>query len=144
MSLAGRAQLVKSIVQSMLIHCISIYDLPVSLIKDVEKCFRNFIWSGDIEKRKLVTVAWKNVCKKFDEGGLGIRSLSTLNASSNLKLCWKLHNSDESWAILLRSRVFRGKQTIFHHIFSSLWNSVKGETPPSLLILLGILDQGKC
>lgn len=111
----------------MLIHCISVYDLPVSLIKEIEKCVRNFIWFGDIEKRKVVTVAWHKVCKKIDEGGLGLRSLGVLNESSNMKLCWDLHNSQEDWVILLRSRVFRGKKPISYHVFSFIWSSVKGE-----------------
>jgi hypothetical protein len=57
LSIAGRVQLVRSVMQSMLIYSISIYSWPVTLLKDMEKCFRNFIWSGDIEKRKLVTVS---------------------------------------------------------------------------------------
>jgi hypothetical protein len=61
LSIAGRVQLVRAVVQSMLIYSISIYSWPESLLKDIEKNMRNFIWSGDIEKRKLVTVSWKNV-----------------------------------------------------------------------------------
>jgi hypothetical protein len=57
LSIAGREQLVRSVMQSMLIYSISIYSWHVTLLKDMEKCFRNFIWSGDIEKRKLVTVS---------------------------------------------------------------------------------------
>lgn len=58
LSMAGRVQLVKSVIQGMLIHTISIYAWHVSLLKDLEKCIKNFIWSGDIDKRKLVTVSW--------------------------------------------------------------------------------------
>jgi hypothetical protein len=111
----------------MLIYSISIYSWPVTLHKDVEKCFRNFIWSGDIEKRKLVTVSWKKICRPLAQGGLNLRSLTKLNSASNLKLCWNLCNSNSTWACLLRDRVFRGKRPIQHHIFSSLWCSVKDE-----------------
>jgi hypothetical protein len=107
LSIAGRVQLVRSVVQSMLIYSISIYSWPESLLKDIEKCMRNFIWNGDIEKRKLVTLSWKNLCKRFNKGGLSIRSLSKLNKAANLKLCWSLMNSQSSWARLLKDRVFR-------------------------------------
>jgi hypothetical protein len=50
-----------------------------------------------------------------------------MNLASNLHLCWKLFNSQSSWAILLRDRVVRGSTTIQHHIFSSIWCSVKEE-----------------
>lgn len=95
LSIAGRVQLVKFVIHGMLIQTLSVYSWPVSLLKEIEKCIRNFIWSADIEKRKMVTVAWHKVCKPYVEGGLGIRSLIALNSASNLKLCWDLHNSDE-------------------------------------------------
>jgi hypothetical protein len=38
-------------------------------------------------------------------------------------------NSDLSWAQLLRDRVIRDRKTIQHHIYSSLWGSIKDEFP---------------
>jgi len=102
LSIAGRVQLVKSVAQSILLHCVSIYSWPVKLIKDVERWMRNFIWSGDVNQRKLVTVPWKKVCSPLNEGGLGIRSLSSINEGANLKLCWELCNSNHHWAQFLR------------------------------------------
>jgi ribonuclease HI len=127
LSMAGRVQLIKSVIQSMLIYSITLYSWPVSLIKEVEKHFRNFIWSGDTEKRKLVTVSWKKLCKPFSQGGLGLRSLSTMNKAANLKLCWSLLNSQCAWAKLLKDRVLRGKKPIQYRISSSIWSSVKEE-----------------
>jgi hypothetical protein len=127
LSIAGRVQLVKSVIQSMLVYSISVYSWPVSLLKDLEKCIRNFIWSGDIDKRKLVTVSWKKICRPLAQGGLNIRSLIQLNKASNLKLCWSLTNSQATWAILLRDRVFKKGKAIHYHIFSSIWSSIKEE-----------------
>lgn len=79
-------QLVKSVIQGILIHTMSIYSWPVSLLREMKRWIKNFIWSGDIYKKKRVTVAWKKVCADYDEGGLGIRSLVTLNTASNLKI----------------------------------------------------------
>jgi hypothetical protein len=45
LSMDGRVQLVRLVIQILMIYCISIYSLPISLIKEVEKCLRNFIWS---------------------------------------------------------------------------------------------------
>jgi mannosylglycoprotein endo-beta-mannosidase len=59
LSIAGRVQLVRSVILSMLTYSISIYSWPVSLLKEIEKCIRNFIWNGDTKKRKLVTISWK-------------------------------------------------------------------------------------
>lgn len=127
LSIAGRVQLVKSVVQSMLIHTMTVYSWPISLLREIEKWIKNFIWSGDINKRKLVTVAWKKMCADLDEGGLGIRSLIKLNEATNLKMCWDLLRSKEQWAHLLRSRVLRTSTCIRHHIFSSIWSGIKQE-----------------
>jgi len=127
LSIAGRVQLVKSVVQGMLIHTISIYSWPVALLRQIEKWIKNFIWSGDVNKRKMVTVAWKKVCSDYEEGGLGTKSLICLNEAYNLKLCLELMQKDEQWAIVLRSRMMRGSNCINHHIFSSIWSSVKNE-----------------
>ena len=127
LSIAGRAQLIKSVIFSMLTHSMSIYSWPISLLKTIEKWFRNFLWSGEVTKRKLVTVAWKKVCKPYDEGGLGFRSLICLNESFNLKLCWDLMHSQEEWANILKARVIRRNKVINHHIYSSIWTGIKSE-----------------
>jgi ribonuclease HI len=124
---AGRIQLVKSVIQSMLIYSITTYSWPVSLIKELERYMRNFIWSGDLLVKKVVTVSWNKVCSPVDEGGLGIRSLSNLNKASNLKLFWELIISNNQWASVLRSRVIRGNGFINYHIYSSIWSGIKSQ-----------------
>ncbi|GAU16832.1 hypothetical protein TSUD_367790 [Trifolium subterraneum] len=123
--MAGRVQLIRSVIQGMMMHTISVYSWPSSLIKDLERWMRNFIWSGDVNQRKLVTMAWHRVYTPLNEGGLGIRSLSKLNEATNLKLCWELVQSNLQWAKFLRHRVLKGSSPISYHIFSSIWSSVK-------------------
>jgi hypothetical protein len=88
----------------MLTYSISIYSWHVSLLKELEKCIRNFIWSGDIEKRKLVTISWKKLCRPLSQGGLNLRSLISLN-------------TDASWALLLKDSVVRKRKIIHYHVF---------------------------
>jgi hypothetical protein len=127
LSIAGRVELIKSVIQSMLVYSLTIYSWPVSLIKDLEKKFRNFIWSGDLNARKLVTVSWHKICHPFKEGGLGLRSISDMNEAANLKLAWDLLFENSLWAKFLRSRAIRIDKAISHHIFSSLWSGIKNK-----------------
>lgn len=60
--IAWRVQLVKSMVQNLLIHTIPIYAFPSALLKDLKKWTRKFIWSWDITHRKLVIVSWNKMC----------------------------------------------------------------------------------
>jgi len=110
-----------------MVHSISIYSWPKKLLKEIENWSRNFIWSGDISKRKLVTVSWKKTSKPLSEEGFGIRSLTLLNGFANVKLCWDLLNSQEDWAVLIRSKVLRGRRVISRHVYSSIWSSIKSE-----------------
>ena len=90
------------------------------------------MWSGDIYQKKLVTVAWHNVCKPIKEGGLAIRNLVGINEAGNLKLCWDISHSDFQWATFLRSRVMRNNQPISYNISSSIWCSAKHKFPSIL------------
>ncbi|KEH26952.1 hypothetical protein MTR_6g080340 [Medicago truncatula] len=70
----------------MLIYNISLYSWHVSLIKEMERNIINFILSGDKDKRNMVTMAWKKLCRPLAQGGLNLRSLQILNNATNLHL----------------------------------------------------------
>lgn len=125
LSMAGRVQMVKSVIHSMLNHSFLVYAWHVSLIKEVNEWIMNFIWGRDIQNRKFVTVAWHKVCKPLSEGGLGLRSLRSINNAAMLKLCWNLFSSSNQWSVLLRARVLRNRTVINHHISSFIWPGLK-------------------
>lgn len=104
LTMVGRRQLVKHVIQSMVIHCISVYNWPGTLMKQISAWTRNFIWSGSLEKKKMVIVAWKNSCQSLEEGGLGLKSLETLNSANNLHLSWNFVKGSSSWSSLLAHR----------------------------------------
>lgn len=125
LSIIGRVQLVQPIIHGMIAYSFHVYSWPISLIKTVESWIRNFIWSGDIYSRKLVTVALSRVCSLIQEGGLGVRSLRAINNATMLKLCWEVQTSNGQCAKFLRARFFRSKGPAMHYIKSSIWPSLK-------------------
>ncbi|KAI5428103.1 hypothetical protein KIW84_033200 [Lathyrus oleraceus] len=107
----------KGFVQGICVKdCIGLTSEAVNLMHkksyELERCIKNFIWSGDLNKSKLAIMAWSKVCKKFDQGGLGLRSISTLNEAFNMKMAWDLLSSSKNWAILLKARVLRDDRPI--------------------------------
>lgn len=120
LSMAGRVQLVMSVIQSMFIHSMSGYSWPTKLLRDMEKWIKKIIWSGDLNKMKLVIVAWKKVGAPYDEGVLALRSSISLNEATNLKLCWDMLHSEDQWVCILRSSFLRGPSCINHRIYSSI------------------------
>ncbi|KAL8463828.1 hypothetical protein ACS0TY_033684 [Phlomoides rotata] len=79
---------------------------------------RSFIWTGNIEKSDFFSISWALASK--DEGGLGIRSITLLNAAFLQKLAWSILTNNEpamdfvcsrilaeAWWILERTSVVR-------------------------------------
>ncbi|CAI8585506.1 unnamed protein product [Vicia faba] len=118
LSIAGIIQLVNCH-SYMLLYSFRIYSCPVNLIKTIESWCMNFIWSGNIEKRNLVIAAWDQCCQDIQAGGLGIRSLRTLNEANNFVQCWSIINEIDCWASILKARVFKRNRQIKCHVFSS-------------------------
>ncbi|PNX76180.1 putative reverse transcriptase, partial [Trifolium pratense] len=68
---------------------------------------KNLVWSGDVNTWKICTVSWKQVCTSYTEGGLDLKSLSNINTSLMLHLCWKLLSSKEQWTVMCRARFLK-------------------------------------
>lgn len=95
----GRLQLVKSVVKIMLLHSLQVYYCLVKLFKNVEIWIISFIWSGDIEKRKLTIVSWYKCNWTTIDGGLGPRSLVILNKILSLNKVF-IHFSFRKYLLL--------------------------------------------
>jgi hypothetical protein len=71
MSKAARAQLVKSVLTSIVTYHATAFPLPKWLRKKIDKLRRNFFWKGeDVEGNKgsLCLVRWDMVCKPKELG----------------------------------------------------------------------------
>lgn len=79
LSFAGRLQLAISVLSSMQVFWASMFILPVSNSKEIEKLIRNFIWGGAEMAKGKAKVAWKDVCLPKLEGGLGLKPLFLWN-----------------------------------------------------------------
>ncbi|KAL2226576.1 UNVERIFIED_CONTAM: putative mitochondrial protein [Sesamum indicum] len=87
LSYAGRVQIIKSVLSALSIYWASAFILAKSIIKEVEKRLRRFLWKGT-SMTGYAKVAWKDVCKPIGQGGLGIRDIDALNqALMTKKLC---------------------------------------------------------
>ncbi|XP_048226626.1 uncharacterized protein LOC8282881 [Ricinus communis] len=66
--MAGRLALINSVIFASLLHTFMMYRWPSSLLKSIEKAIRNFLWTGSVSYKKLVTVKWGHCCKPISEG----------------------------------------------------------------------------
>ncbi|KAG7540795.1 Endonuclease/exonuclease/phosphatase superfamily [Arabidopsis thaliana x Arabidopsis arenosa] len=108
LSFAGRLQLIKSVLSSLTNFWLSAFRLPSKCIKEIESLFSAFLWSGPDLNTKKAKIAWKDVCKPKQEGGLGIRMLSESNTVSVLKLIWRLVSARDSlWVTWVHKTLLR-------------------------------------
>lgn len=73
LSKAGRLTLVKNTLSSLPTYFLSLFVLPVSVQKRLEKVERDFLWEGQGEVRKFHLVSWDKVCDSVKVGGLGVK-----------------------------------------------------------------------
>lgn len=101
-------------------YSIRIYSWFVSLIHMIERWCRNFMWSADIHKIKLVTMVYKECCNDYNSGGSGLRSIRIINEATNLEQCRSILNASDSWGSILKARVSRHGRYVRYHMLSSI------------------------
>ncbi|KAF7801954.1 ribonuclease H [Senna tora] len=88
--MAGRVSLIKSVTSSIPIFHMQNNSIPQSIIQEFEKAERKFLWGEEENKRKLHTYSWEVACTSKENGGLGIRKLTTMNRALICKTAWNL------------------------------------------------------
>ncbi|KAL0295535.1 UNVERIFIED_CONTAM: putative ribonuclease H protein [Sesamum calycinum] len=89
LSFAGRLQLIKSVLMSLNVYWAMAFILPKGVIRAVEKRMRHFLWKGN-SAVGYPKVAWSDVCRPMEEGGLGIRDILALNKALMSRHLWNV------------------------------------------------------
>ena len=87
LSYAGRVQIIKSVLMALSLYWASAFILPKKVTIEIEKRLRTFLWKGT-STSGYAKVAWKDLCRPKEEGGLGFKDITLLNrALMAKKLC---------------------------------------------------------
>ncbi|KAL2225770.1 UNVERIFIED_CONTAM: putative mitochondrial protein, partial [Sesamum indicum] len=78
LSYAGRVQIIKSVLLSLSLYWSSAFILPKKVTNEIEKRRHSFLWKGTTNSG-YAKVAWKDLCRPKDEGGLGFKDIAILN-----------------------------------------------------------------
>lgn len=70
-SKGGTLILIRSTLLNLPIHLLSLFQMPCSIKKRLDKIQRNFLWGGCSLDRKCHLVCWNFVCMRKKKGGLG-------------------------------------------------------------------------
>ncbi|GAB2303754.1 hypothetical protein Dimus_038957 [Dionaea muscipula] len=119
LSYAGRLQLIKSVLLSLHVYWAQIFLIPTSVIKEIERLCRGFLWAGaDLHQRRAL-VAWDKICQPKLHGGLGIKQLSSWNKALLCKLLWDIdRKKNRLWIRWISKYYLKGR---------SVWITPEGE-----------------
>ncbi|CAL1358445.1 unnamed protein product [Linum trigynum] len=111
LTLGGRVTLAISVLCSLPIYAMQATLLPISICDEIDKRIRGFIWGSTTEARKIHLVHWEGICRKKEDGGLGLRKAHELNLAYLTKLNWRfLKNPEELWVQVLQSKYFKMRE----------------------------------
>ena len=101
-------ELIKSVLSAMHLNWTSVYALPVSVLKDIDRLLMAFLWFGH-SNRNCILTSWKNVCRLKEEGGLEIQRTFDCNITSMIRLCWEVEtNKTVLWVVSVRRKYLKG------------------------------------
>lgn len=104
LSSGGRLTLLMSCLSSIPIYCMSMYLLPKTVIKRMDKTRKRFMWQGGSMKKKYHLVKWTKLCLPKQKGGLGVHDLRKMNLSLLSKWWWKFEQNSGTWQEIVQKK----------------------------------------
>ncbi|PKU85843.1 Putative ribonuclease H protein [Dendrobium catenatum] len=95
-SLDGRIVLTKSVLVALPVFVATYTLIPMSILKEIEKAARNFIWDRQGGLHGLYYMSWEKMCKSWKEGGQGLRSVSAMTGPLGAKFAWNFLKEEDS------------------------------------------------
>jgi len=123
LSMTGRLCLVKSVLSAIPLYYLSLFKAPEEVCKCITRIQRRFLWGWGKERRSISWISWKDLCKKREEGGLGIRDIRKFNYALLAK--WKCRCISEErgrWKEVLDSKYGLGNNCVqLREKYQSWW-----------------------
>lgn len=86
------------------------FEIPRSITIELGRLFKDFLWNRGEKRRGRAKVAWKDICRPKDQGGLGLRDLGKLNELFLIKHIWNLiTDKDTIWVEWIKTIRLKGK-----------------------------------
>jgi hypothetical protein len=96
MNIAGRRELVRSVLSSLPVYLLTVVKAPKNFLKEIDKLRRRFLWAGDQQlSGGKCKVAWGKVCMPPFNGGAGIIELESFSRALRLRWLWYLWDDRE-------------------------------------------------
>jgi hypothetical protein len=121
LSKAGKEVMIKSVLQAIPSYVMSVYLLPDSTIKEMERMINSFWWGGGTNNKGIKWLAWDRMAYPKARGGMGFRDLHVFNMAMVAKQGWNIMTKPHT----LVSRIYKAR----YFPNSSLFESHLGNNP---------------
>lgn len=124
LSYGGRLVLVNYVFSSQAIYHMASLKLPAKVIKHIDRLRMHALWHGaDINRKGGYLVAWKQVCRPKQQGGLGILNLCLQNKAMLMKHLHKfLNRADIPWVQLTWQAFYHNRLALrLNRMCGSFW-----------------------
>ncbi|XP_062103721.1 uncharacterized protein LOC133814824 [Humulus lupulus] len=98
LSYVGRTQLVHSVLLGIRNYWMSVFLLPQSVVREIDRLCRNFLWGEKGSCSKFHLSSWEHVCRVKAYGGLGFGEELAWNKILLAKFIWAISSKqDQLW-----------------------------------------------
>lgn len=99
----------KPVLCSLGIYWLASFMLPMRIIFEINMICKNFLWSRPDGETSHTLIRWDNMVFPYDEGGLGIRDLLTINKACVMRHIWYLIEYKEIlWVLWVKKNIIKG------------------------------------
>jgi ribonuclease HI len=113
LSRAGKEIMIKSVLQAIPSYVMSVYVIPDSITKDIERMLNSFWWGGGAHNKGIRWLAWDRMTLPKAKGGLGFRDLHTFNLSMIAKQGWNIMTKPHTLVARLYKARYFANSTLF-------------------------------
>ncbi|GJU90235.1 hypothetical protein Tco_1302658 [Tanacetum coccineum] len=124
LSYTGRLQLITTVLESIHVYWASVFLLPTSVIKDINRLLKAFLWNQSDTTNGRAKVAWSTIYKPKDQGGLGLRNLQIWNQALLAKHIWNIAVKKDS---LWKSKIFTDSKKSSEENFKIIVEVIKSK-----------------
>ncbi|GKE77279.1 hypothetical protein Tco_1543399, partial [Tanacetum coccineum] len=150
MSFGGRLTLVKLVLDSLPLYYFSMFRVPASVLKNLERIRKNFFWGGIGDGKKISWVKWNSIPASFEDRGLNMGSLRAENLALLGKWWWRFRTEGGGfWVKVIKSIhgacgawVIYWGRGVWHNIMKC-GIEINGLGLEFTSSCLGVLDDGK-